>query len=67
MDVRVQANIVVAIEGLSANPRPFGCKKLKGRPGYRIRIGDYRVLYMINDKEITVLIIDIGNRKEIYG
>lgn len=62
----VQAKIIEVIEKLSENPRPHGSKKLEGREGYRVRIGDYRVIYLINDKTITVLILDIGKRKEIY-
>lgn len=58
--------IVKAIENLATNPRPHGYKKLTGRPGYRIRIGNYRVIYMIEDKQLTIFIIDIGNRKNIY-
>jgi len=58
--------IVKAIENLADNPRPAGYKKLSGRPGHRIRIGDYRVLYTIEDKLLIVFIIDIGNRKDIY-
>ncbi|MGA0557011.1 type II toxin-antitoxin system RelE family toxin [Larkinella sp. VNQ87] len=55
-----------AIKALADNPRPFGCKKLKGRKGYRIRVGDYRVVYEINDGILVVLIIDVGHRREIY-
>ncbi len=51
---------------LEKNPRPPGCKKLKGRDAYRIRIGDYRVIYEINDGRLIVTIITIGNRKEVY-
>lgn len=58
--------IVTAIQSLAENPRPHGYKKLKGRPGYRIRIGDYRVIYKIEDAVLTVYVIDIGNRKNIY-
>jgi mRNA interferase RelE/StbE len=58
--------IVNAIQSLAENPRPHGYKKLKGRPGYRIRIGDYRVIYKIEDAVLTVYVIDIGNRKNIY-
>ena len=59
--------IVKAIEDLSLNPRPVGFKKLTGRPGYRIRIGDYRVIYGIEDTVLSVFVIDIGHRKNIYG
>jgi mRNA interferase RelE/StbE len=58
--------IVKAIQGLSKNPRPVGYKKLTGRQGYRIRIGNYRVIYNIEDKILTVFVIDIGHRKDIY-
>lgn len=58
--------ITKAIQQLEENPRPQGYKKLTGRPGYRIRIGDYRVIYNIEDKILAVFIIDIGNRKDIY-
>jgi mRNA interferase RelE/StbE len=54
------------ILALEIDPRPPGCKKLKGRDGWRIRIGDYRVIYKINDSILLVLIIEIGNRKSIY-
>ncbi|MBD2751495.1 type II toxin-antitoxin system RelE family toxin [Spirosoma validum] len=55
-----------AIQDLAENPRPTGCKKLKGRLGYRIRVGDYRIVYEIEDDKLLVLIIDIGHRREIY-
>lgn len=58
--------ITNAIHGLADNPRPSGYKKLTGRDGYRIRIGDYRVIYNIEDKILTVFVIDIGDRKNIY-
>ncbi len=60
------SRIVKAIENLADDPRPDGYKKLTGRPGYRIRIGDYRVIYTIEDKILTVFVIDIGHRKNIY-
>jgi mRNA interferase RelE/StbE len=52
---------------LQDNPRPHGCKKLKGRDAYRIRIGDYRVIYEIRDKILLVSVILIGHRKDIYN
>ena len=58
--------IADALRELVHNPRPHGYKKLKGRPGYRIRIGDYRVIYMIEDSRLVVYIIEIDNRKDIY-
>ncbi len=58
--------VTEAIENLATNPRPPGCKKLKGRLGYRIRVGDYRVVYDIADDILVVLVIDVGHRREIY-
>ncbi len=51
---------------LEDNPRPPGCKKLKGREAYRIREGDYRIIYEIEDKVLRVVVVDVGNRKDIY-
>ncbi len=55
-----------AIINLSKNPRPNGFKKLKGRDGYRIRVGNYRIIYNIFEKEVVIDIITIGHRKDIY-
>ncbi len=60
------AKIIENIFSLAENPRPSGCKKLKGRAGYRIRIGDYRVIYSIADSVLLVQVIAVGDRKEIY-
>jgi len=58
--------ILDAIATLVANPRPAGVKKLKGRNGYRIRKGDYRIIYDIHDYILIVDVIAIGHRKDIY-
>jgi mRNA interferase RelE/StbE len=60
--------IMDKIEELSNEPRPNGCKKLKGSLEnlWRIRIGDYRVVYMIDDVIRIVNVRNIGNRKDIY-
>jgi mRNA interferase RelE/StbE len=57
------------VNGLSDNPRPEGSIKLKGSkdtPLYRIRCGDYRIVYEIKDNVLIVLIIEVGHRKDIY-
>jgi mRNA interferase RelE/StbE len=51
---------------LEQDPRPPGCKKLKGRDAWRIRIGDYRAIYEINDGHLIVTVITIGHRREVY-
>ena len=58
--------ILEAIGSLETNPRPQGYKKLKGRDGYRIRVGNYRVVYDIIDTELIVDVITLGHRKDIY-
>ena len=58
--------ILDAIADLEENPRPVGNKKLKGRDGYRVRIGNYRVIYDIFDSELIVDVIALGHRKDIY-
>jgi len=60
------APIFEAIAGLAHNPRPNGCKKLKGRDGYRIRTGQYRIIYEIFDTELVIDVIAVGHRKDIY-
>lgn len=55
-----------AIRRLASEPRPAGCRKLKGREGWRIRVGDYRVIYRVDDEAREVLVVDIGHRKDVY-
>ena len=64
---RVRDRVADAIRLLSRNPRPTGCKKLAGQADYfRIRVGDYRVLNEVRDREILVIVIKIGHRREVY-
>jgi len=58
--------ILSAIGSLSDNPRPQGYKKLKGRKGYRIRVGNDRVIYEIFDEVLLIDVIDLGHRKDNY-
>lgn len=59
--------VASAIDDLADDPRPANCKKLKGvEETYRIRIGDYRVLYTVDDSIVTVEVVKVGNRKDIY-
>ncbi len=60
------SKIKSAILDLANEPRPSGCKKLKGREGYRIRIGDYRVIYEVIDDILFVNVLDLGSRGGIY-
>ncbi len=56
-----------AIAALAENPRPTGCKKLTGREGWRIRSGDYRAIYEIDDAQKSVTVLHIGNRRDVYS
>ena len=58
--------IIKRIEGLAEDPRPPGCEKLTGRERYRLRQGRYRIVYSIQDNELTVWVVKVGHRKDIY-
>jgi mRNA interferase RelE/StbE len=58
--------ILNRIEALTENPRPLGCEKLTGQERYRLRQGRYRIVYSIQDDELTVLVVKVGHRKHIY-
>ena len=58
--------IVDKIRLLAENPRPHGSKKLSGEEKYRLRQGDYRILYTIDDRIVTVTVVKIGNRRDVY-
>jgi mRNA interferase RelE/StbE len=61
------ARIVPRLEDLASDPRPSGCKKLKGGDGeWRIRVGDWRVVYTIDDARLLVEVTRIRNRREVY-
>ncbi len=67
IDKAHQRKISTTILALANNPTPEGCKKLKGYEDiYRIRIGTYRVIYKIENKKVTVVILKLGHRKDIY-
>ena len=58
--------IVEAVRGLAENPRPAGCRKLAAREGWRIRVGDFRVIYEIDDGQRSVTVLHVGNRRDVY-
>ncbi len=64
----VSVRIFPRIKALATNPRPQGCKKLKGgRDEWRIRVGDYRVIYTVDDEEKIVKVTRIAHRREVYS
>jgi mRNA interferase RelE/StbE len=59
--------IVLRIQSLSENPRPFGCEKLSGHlDRYRVREGNYRIFYSIDDEKLLVDVVKVGHRKDVY-
>jgi mRNA interferase RelE/StbE len=58
--------ILKRINGLADDPRPVGVEKLGGDEKYRIRQGNYRILYVIEDDIITVTIVKVGHRRDVY-
>jgi mRNA interferase RelE/StbE len=67
LDKPLQQRISKRLTRLGDNPRPPGVDKLAGEDNlYRVREGEYRVIYTIQDKELIVLVVKIGHRKEVY-
>lgn len=64
---KIRRKVLSKLEMLEQNPRPFGAEKLSGTDGlYRIRAGDWRIVYTVRDQELLVLVIRIGHRREVY-
>jgi len=64
---QVANSITHKIDLLQSDPRPDGCKKLQGNENaYRVRCGDYRIIYRVEDKKLIIEVIRIGNRKDVY-
>jgi mRNA interferase RelE/StbE len=62
-----QARIIKAIDGLAEDPRPNGCKKLSGsKNAYRVRVGEYRIVYEVYDGVLVVIVIRVAHRREVY-
>jgi len=66
LPLKDRRRVVARLRGLSGQPRPPGCEKLTGHDLYRVRQGNYRILYEVQDHDLTVAIIKIGHRREIY-
>ena len=66
LDHSVYNSVEKKIDALRENPRPAGCRKLTGHDGWRMRAGDYRIIYEIDDVRKTVVVLRVGHRKDIY-
>jgi len=58
--------ILNRIKSLAVEPRPSGCEKLTGQERYRVRQGQYRIVYSVQDKESTIWVVRVGHRKDVY-
>lgn len=67
LDAGVRRRILSSVAALAEDPRPAGCKKLVGEQNaWRVRIADYRVLYEIHDEVLTVTVVRVAHRREVY-
>ena len=67
LPAQLQARLKPHIDALAQNPRPSGVEKLKGEDNaYRLRVGDYRILYEVHDKILFVLVVKTGHRRDVY-
>lgn len=64
--LRDRRRVAARIQALARNPRPAGIQKLSGLDRYRLRQGDYRIVYGLNDTDMTVTIVKIGHRRDVY-
>lgn len=63
----IHARIMRKLDALEENPRPMGVEKMAGPEDlYRVRVGDWRIVYAIRDRELVVIVIRIGHRREVY-
>ncbi len=66
LDPQVRGRIQGAIALLAQDPRPPAARALQGRPGLRVRVGDYRIIYTVQDDILLVVVVTLGHRREIY-
>ncbi len=66
LPTKIHDKVVNILLSLKENPFPRNFKKLRGREGYRIRVGDYRILYLIDESDKNIEVISVAHRKEVY-
>ena len=66
LDPPVALRIQGAIALLAVDPRPPAARALRGRPGWRVRVGDYRIIYVIEDDVLLIVVVTIGHRSDVY-
>jgi mRNA interferase RelE/StbE len=66
LDPQIRHRIQGAIALLAQDPRPPGARALQGRPGLRVRVGDYRIIYTIDNDVLLVVVVRLGHRRDVY-
>lgn len=66
LDRDVRPRIEGAIALLAEDPRPPASRPLRGRPGYRVRVGDYRIIYTVQDDVLLIVVVTLGHRRDVY-
>ena len=66
LDPQVRLRVQGAIALLARDPRPPSARALRGRPGLRVRVGDYRIIYLVEDNVLLVVVVRLGNRRDVY-
>ncbi len=66
IDPQDRKRIQGAISLLAADPRPPGARALQGRPGFRVRVGNYRILYTVDDGVLMIVVVTVGHRRDVY-
>lgn len=66
LDPPIARRVQGAIALLAHNPRPPAARALKGRPGLRVRVGDYRIIYTVDDDVLLIVVVTLGHRRDVY-
>lgn len=66
VDPQIRDRIQGAIALLAVDPRPPASRRLKGRPGRRVRVGDYRIIYTVADDALLIVVVTVGHRRDVY-
>jgi mRNA interferase RelE/StbE len=66
LDPQIRGRVHGVIALLAHDPRPPAARALRGRPGFRVRVGDYRILYAVADDVLLVIVVSLGHRRDVY-
>jgi mRNA interferase RelE/StbE len=66
LDPSIRRRLQGAITLLAEDPRPPAARSLRGRPGLRVRVGDYRIIYTVHDDALLIVVVTLGHRRDVY-